>query len=434
MASSESETLFYAARLKAIKRHPYFTSVYFALIPIEKAIGTLAVDKQWRCYYDPEKIKEWGVEKTSTILLHEIGHLLRDHHKRVKNKGIKDNEFKIANICEDLEINDDIVAEGINLPTNLCLPKKFNLEENDIWENYFDVLIKKASQLDLEFCSGSDCKTDPKCPTNLPGDNESKDPKTGKIRIHVDCGSCAGGDQRDYEDPEDPLGKDGILDIEQELIRRQIAREIQDACSKNPGNVPLGWKQWADATLKSQVRWDKELRASIRNAAFFRSGCEDYTYKKPSRRQNLFPDIVKPSMHKPTPDVAIVIDTSGSMDKNALEVCLSETKAVLKSSNLLAGTTVLTADTQVHFAKKVVNVKQIELLGGGGTDMVQPLKVIASKKHKPSVVIVMTDGYTPWPDHNLLPKSRVIALLIGNNSDRNVPTWMKKIVVDTKSA
>ena len=58
---------------------------------------------------------------------------------------------------------------------------------------------------------------------------------------------------------------------------------------------------------------------------------------------------------------------------------------------------VLSCDAQVHAVKRVSRASQIELLGGGGTDMGEGIAQALSLKPRPSVIVVLTDGFTPWP-------------------------------------
>jgi predicted metal-dependent peptidase len=93
-----------------------------------------------------------------------------------------------------------------------------------------------------------------------------------------------------------------------------------------------------------------------------------------------------------------VCDTSGSMSGELLGRVLTEVEALLQRVGL-RGTNVrvLSCDAQVHAVKRVSRASQIELLGGGGTDMGEGIAQALSLKPRPSVIVVLTDGFTPWP-------------------------------------
>jgi hypothetical protein len=52
------------------------------------------------------------------------------------------------------------------------------------------------------------------------------------------------------------------------------------------------------------------LAAEVRSAVAAVAGKVDYTYRRPSRRAHLNPEVVLPTLRRPIPDVAIVCDTS----------------------------------------------------------------------------------------------------------------------------
>ena len=66
----------------------------------------------------------------------------------------------------------------------------------------------------------------------------------------------------------------------------------------------------------------------------------------------------------------------------------------------------------MHSARKVSSATQIELLGGGGTDMGKGIEAALAGRPRPDVIVVLTDGETPWP---AAPPSRcrVVVGLLG---------------------
>ena len=68
----------------------------------------------------------------------------------------------------------------------------------------------------------------------------------------------------------------------------------------------------------------------------------------------------------------------------------------------------------------VSEIKSI-LKGGGGTDM--GVGIMQAMESKPDVIIVITDGLTPWPANPGVP---VIVCLF---EDRDVPSWARKVII-----
>ncbi|MBU6151863.1 MAG: hypothetical protein KGR25_10460, partial [Chloroflexi bacterium] len=91
------------------------------------------------------------------------------------------------------------------------------------------------------------------------------------------------------------------------------------------------------------------------------------------------------------------------------------------------GLVVLAVDAEVHVTKQVFRANEVNLVGGGGTDMRVGIEAAARLHPRPEVVIVLTDGFTPWP--NVPPRGmRVIAGITGGNRIL-VPEWIKVVRV-----
>lgn len=187
--------------------------------------------------------------------------------------------------------------------------------------------------------------------------------------------------------------------------------------------------RWAEEKLNPKVDWRKKLAAVIRYAVADTNGATDYSYRRPSRRHSQVGkgDVIFPSMRCPLPSVAVVADTSASISENMLAQTLAEISGIFKSLGHREGIHVLAVDRTVQFCRLVFRPEQIQLTGGGGTDMRAGLDAAARLQPLPQLVIVITDGHTPWPEHP--PKGmKVIVVLSG---DGPVPNWAN--VIHSKS-
>src|SRR6266542_5993356 len=96
-----------AARVRAAHQRSYFAPALFNLIPVETdQIASMAVDSHWRLYYNADWLATHTVEENATSLIHEVGHLLRNHEARGKDASIRDHTR--WNTAGDCEINDDL--------------------------------------------------------------------------------------------------------------------------------------------------------------------------------------------------------------------------------------------------------------------------------------------------------------------------------------
>lgn len=438
-----------AARLLLAKERPYLASASWALQPVPKpGLGTLAVDMYWRIYYDPDILARWPVEVIEGVLYHEICHLLRNHAERMK-----DFHPRLSNIAVDAEINDDLVREGVKFPTPPLTPELIGQPENLLAEEYYAALERLEQQPSAgetqdqghtlsaspdENKTGKSFQAKDGFPNSQDGDSKNSQSIQGGDGNGSDslpspgsgqCGSCATGQIAPWEDgPPSKESSAGLSQTEGELIRRDVAKQIREHAN-GQGSLPGHLVRWAEEKLNPKVDWRKKLAAVIRYAVADTNGATDYSYRRPSRRHSQVGkgDVIFPSMRCPLPSVAVVADTSASISENMLAQTLAEISGIFKSLGHREGIHVLAVDRTVQFCRLVFRPEQIQLTGGGGTDMRAGLDAAARLQPLPQLVIVITDGHTPWPEHP--PKGmKVIVVLSG---DGPVPNWAN--VIHSKS-
>ena len=95
----------------------------------------------------------------------------------------------------------------------------------------------------------------------------------------------------------------------------------------------------------------------------------DYSYRRPSRRSTVAGDVVLPALRRPVPEIAVVCDTSGSMTEDLLAMVLAEVEGLLRALGLARQVRVLACDSAVAPAQRVSSARQVQLIGGGGTNM-----------------------------------------------------------------
>jgi predicted metal-dependent peptidase len=377
-----------AARLRTSKLFPYLQSAIWSMTLVKTdQVETMGVDSGWRCYYNEATMRRRPIEEVSSILVHEVWHLLRKHHQRAARLGINESNALAWNIATDCEINDDLVAQGGTL-SDCLLPSQFGWPPDQLAETYYAKIPV--------------CSVVPK-PAGWFG------------------GSCADAIPRNYELPRCEREAPAKGDTEAELIRRQVAREIT-AQGKSRGTLPGGMTRWAqDVLAPPKVDWRRELLVNVRRAVAQVMGQTDYTYRRFGRRST--DQVLRPAMITFRPNVAVVIDTSGSMSDKELSDALSETHRVIKTLN--APVSVIACDAKAHVTKKVFDRRSVQLIGGGGTDMREALKAAAALKPRPDVMITITDGFTPWPDR--APAAEHITVLTNNGGQK--PKFGKTISI-----
>ena len=137
-----------------------------------------------------------------------------------------------------------------------------------------------------------------------------------------------------------------------------------------------------------------------------------------------------PAHVKPIPRVTVIVDTSGSMEPSDLALALGVIGNALRSLPDPRGLRVLAGDTVVACAKNVFRPEQVELAGGGGTDMNVLIQAAAEERPAPKAILVVTDGYTGWPDKPVGP--HVMACLTRASTAESVPEWIQTVVLNPK--
>ncbi|AKL69050.1 vWA domain-containing protein [Streptomyces sp. Mg1] len=381
-----------AARFKAAQDRPYLASALYALTVVPSGrVPTMGVDRHWRCYVAPAFVDATPVTEMAGVWIHEVAHLLRDHHARAGRLPAADQRDHLrVNLAQDCEINDDLLADGLRLPEGRVEPRDFGLPAGGMFESYL-----------------------PAIPASPPHG--------------ADCGSGAHGTPMPWELGE-AAGPARIGAVEAEALRRQTAEAVR-AHQRARGSVPAGWRRWAEQLLEPTVDWRRALSGAVREATAWAAGAVDYTYRRPSRRTPaLGGRVVLPSLRRPLPRVAIVIDTSGSMGEDDLAAALAEVTGVLREVGVGAHrVAVLACDADVHAVTRVTSAEQVTLAGGGGTDMTVGISAALALPDRPNIVVVLTDGYTPWPAET--PSCRLIAALIGAAAPEP-PGWVETVRVD----
>jgi predicted metal-dependent peptidase len=454
-----------AARLRLGISRPYISSVLWSVVPVKApGLGTLGVDKYGRLYYDPDVLRRWTPAEREAVLYHEINHLLRGHAERLDPISPC---ATCANLAGDLEINDDLRTEGMTLPDGglYADSPKIHLPPRLTAEEYLGLLPahhSEGSPAAPEPPSGNgpkphgtavgesrspkpDCHTADgpgsdspastgedddggngnECPDD---DDKGEPPAPGHGPGSHTCGSGATGTPEPWEAP--PPGTtnadgteapDGMGPAELETVRRATAERIREECSHGRDTIPRGLRRWAEGYLNPTVNWRKALRSAIRTAVSRAAGMDDYSWSRPARHQ--LPGAILPALYRPVPTVAVIVDTSGSMGTEELKKALAEVHGVLKT----VGTPieVLTVDAAVNGRRRVTRAASVDLTGGGGTDMRVGLEALKGPT-RPDIAVVITDGYTPWPERPL--PFHVVACVVGDGGDP--PSWIRAVKVE----
>jgi predicted metal-dependent peptidase len=420
--------------------------LYAARLEVQEGLGTLAaVDRALRIRFSPEA-QALPREELQGLLMHELWHPFTGMVpgeerweamlKAASAHGLKgEAAHRLVNAASDLAINSSLRRLGLALPKGALFPDRFGLPEGLTGEEYLLELLKAAEQVMEEVSEGGKeegrnqrgTQNEEPSPHEEGGEGgQGAPPEKGE-----DPGKGEGGGQGPLEDlvrgilagegggtdeaVAAPEGERGPL---LEAIRREVAQRILEA-AKRRGDVPGDLIRFAEAALTPKVPWETLLRALVSQALAPIRGPVHRTYAVLHRRTP-FLGAILPGGRDGLPRIALVVDTSGSMGDRELEQALAEVRRILA----LVGTlTVYSVDAGVQAVQTVRDARQVRLKGGGGTDM--RVGIEEALKGRPDLIVVYTDGHTPWPE-----KAPPVPVVVVCTTDEKTPPWAKRVRVE----
>ncbi len=208
------------------------------------------------------------------------------------------------------------------------------------------------------------------------------------------CGGCTGNPSPFEQKLNEEHGRSTV---DQKRIVKQTLEDIkQHAAQHGRGSVPGGLLQAIDMIdQKSEVAWQRKFAHWLKKCfGIIESGGMDYSLARPSKRSYSrgFP---RPGMVQYQPEIAFILDTSGSMGTQQIKDALTEGIAIMKALGI-EYVWFLQADTSVAKPAARIRLKdlmgQVQIHGRGGTDFNAALRAVEKLKPKPDLVVYLTDG------------------------------------------
>jgi predicted metal-dependent peptidase len=450
-------------RMMVYEHFPYLAPYVYSLTPVERpGLGTMAVDKYGRMYYDPDWCETLTLEQGGYVVVHEALHLILRHCHRapgIYGDHPTPQEARDLNIAMDVVVWEFMEAIAKMAPEggvtfDNVKAKWPAVERNMTIEQLYHIISESRNpppppppggkekdedgDQEIEDENGGGKQESP--PEDKEGDGKGRSkvgddvPQDGGSGggdevaddgfKPIGGGSASDGQPRDYE--EEPDGnwdgfkEDRLLEaVEQKMEELEEDSEWRHHIN---GTLAAGLKRLIKNKLRPQPNpWD-QLRATVCRCAANHKGAPDYTYQRKNRRQYATPDMpLLKGVKKYMPKAVVVVDTSGSMTAGCLRKAIQVIRDGLKA---IGEVPVITCDAQIGQDIKVRSIPEdFEFVGGGGTDMRVPL-AHSEKEYAPDVTILVTDTYTPWPDQPLKGQ-----LIVAATQDGSVPSWATKVLI-----
>lgn len=200
-------------------------------------------------------------------------------------------------------------------------------------------------------------------------------------------------------------------------IRARIAAAAQAA--RQVGQLSAGLERVIEGQLNPQAPWTELLREYLTRLVH-----DDASWNRRNRRiaDWFFPSADSYALG----EIIWIGDTSGSIRDQELTQLAAEANAFVEECRPERFRMVWADDPD---SEKLICAEQIfesgepivmKPIGGGGTDMRKPLQYC--EQFEPPVVVLVTDGYTPWPD-----SAPPFPLIVCCTTNQPVPQWAQVV-------
>lgn len=440
-------------KIRLLSEHPFFGLLaQHVKMAIDTEVKTACTDGE-KIYFGQEFSQNIGDEELYFVFFHELMHIVYKHCFRGKTL----NNY-LYNIAADIVINsvilDELKLQDIFICGTALMHKTPDGEEGRIYtaEEVYAMLVDEAeadSTLEKLITANGGVMPD----ANGNGNNNSgknNDPK-GKLFKSSDVASSSKQSKRESEKPFDKKragggekandsdgieknvkgGSSGLGDSEDkdsnggaeigisddfffddhskwgesksnELNEAKWQQNIYDAVkvlegSKSYGTIPSLAKRMVEEIQNPPIDW----RTILIN--FIQTDVYDYSFSPPDRRYDgsgfLLPDFNE--KEDKMENVWIAIDSSGSISDKQLSLALNEIKGAIEQYNGKFSGWVSFFDyhvTKPQPFEDLEDIKRLELYGGGGTSFENIFKARRDYFDEDlSCIIIITDGYAPWP-------------------------------------
>jgi len=407
------------ARMVLERKYRWAKRTLRNLQPVRREQGTLAVDRWLRLYHGPEA-DAWSDKEFVGALWHEVNHLLRHHPDRLETLPRKyHTDPMLANIAADMEINDDLLAQQVTLPEGLIYSTTYEHTPNVSAEEHFLKFVEDMEAQDEPQPGDGEAGDGPTDPTKKPG----KQPQSGD---NPGCGSGSGGPEDD-ELPTPSAEDQARLD----RAARQQAEDVVEASKDGQAAGLTGGiiKAAIERLGRSEHDWRRTFATEVRNAMEQRADeAEEYTFRRRSRRAGMTKEFILPGSYRPVPQLGVVVDVSGSMDKVKLTAAMREVHGILErlaipsftayptNQDVLGSVTVSTAS----------DIRRVFENTGGGTNMQVGIAHALSRGDE--VIIVLTDCECRWDANG---PDGIPVIIGGINRRRDTPPrWARLVDVE----
>jgi predicted metal-dependent peptidase len=380
------------ARVGLLLRASFFGNLAtrLKLVNADEWCSTAATDGR-HFYYNSRFIQMLRPKEIEFLFGHEVLHCVYDHFGRRGNR-----DPQLFNIANDFAVNADLIKHrvGEKITTVPCLhDSKYDGMSS---EEIYDILYEKAEKIDIS------------------------DLLDKMIDEHLDGEGDADGDG-DGDQEGKGKGRPKLSDADRQAIKDEIKEAMLAAAATTDGagNIPAGVMRMIKELTEPQMNWRELLRMNLESTIK-----SDYTWMRPSRRGWHMEAVMPGRKNDEMIDIAIAIDTSGSIGEKMLKDFLGEIQGIMDSFPAYK-IHVVSFDTDTYNpvqydSDNLDSIVDYEPAGGGGTDFDAIYRYLKDEDIQPRRLVVFTDGYPfgSWGDENYCDATWIL-----HGTTTIVPPW-----------
>ena len=397
------------ARAGLLCSHGFFGLMLMQVgFELNEGIGTAGTDGM-TMYFNPYFMEGLTDEELSFILMHEVMHMALRHCSR---KGSRDME--LFNMACDIVVNSNILkANDMDLKAitvsgvGVSMHKAPDGREGYLYtsEQVYDMLLQKnpAVKASQKMAGGA---------SHGKGSKGTKDESYSGCDDHSMWGN---------ESPEERYENDAIWQNRLKSAEN-LLKDRAEAGSQAAG-MPPGIERRLRALSRSRMDWRMVLHD------FIQEDIVDYSFMPPDRRFGESPFFLPDFNEKDetVSNLLFMVDCSGSVSDNQMTEAYSEVRgAIDQFDGKLSGWLGFfdTGITEPKPFNDIGELMKIKPQGGGGTRFDQIFEYVRTEMNvnRPSMIIILTDGYARFPEEQAADGIPVLWVL---NNDHIDPPWGK---------
>lgn len=355
------------ARTQIIVNHPFFASIMMKKpMKLDDSIPTACINPYGYIRINPQFIEDMTVDQVIFLIAHECMHWMQDTFGRQGSRDLKG-----WNIATDAVNNELLIESNVGefIDGGVRWPGAEKMTAEEVYDQ-----LKTGKQ--------------------PPGAGGMGEPGDG------DEGQQPGGTGCDL----DPKGEGGqqLSEGEKKALSSEIKLDMAAAkeIAKQMGKMPGGLSRFVDNLIHVQTPWHQILEKYVTERIR-----TDYTWTRPNRRFSglglYMPSIEGQGMGT----IPIIVDTSGSISQQELTTFASHVSTIMETCQ----------PKEIHVIYVDSGVSRVDVYephdlplkldpaGGGGTDMRVGVEWAEKNLSESPVMIMLTDGYTPWPESTSIP-------------------------------